>query len=180
MPDYEHILSERRGDVLAITLNRPDRLNAAPPAMFDEIGAALANLDGARAVLLNGAGRGFCSGADVAGSALGAANPGEATFLALTEHYNLLMETLAELPVPVVSAVRGPGEARSTMDPDRGPRRSEAAHRNGGRAVRTRCAARPARRPGVSARRVSRGSTGRPRGCRDGRTGPSSCRVPYG
>ena len=28
----EHILSERRGDVLVLTLNRPDRLNAAPPA----------------------------------------------------------------------------------------------------------------------------------------------------
>ena len=34
---YEHILTERRGDVLVVTLNRPDRLNAAPPAMFVEI-----------------------------------------------------------------------------------------------------------------------------------------------
>lgn len=31
----EHILTDRRGDVLVVTLNRPDRLNAAPPAMFD-------------------------------------------------------------------------------------------------------------------------------------------------
>ena len=108
MAAYETILSERRGDVLAITLNRPDRLNAAPPAMFDEIGAVLANLDGARAVLLAGAGRAFCSGADVAGGALGSDNPGEATFLALTEHYHPLMETLASLAVPIVSAVRGP------------------------------------------------------------------------
>ena len=108
MPGYDHILTERRGDVLAITLNRPDRLNAAPPAMFDEIGAVLADLGGARAVLLTGAGRAFCSGADIAGGALGAAEPGEATFLALTEHYNPLMEMLAGLAVPVVSAVRGP------------------------------------------------------------------------
>jgi 2-(1,2-epoxy-1,2-dihydrophenyl)acetyl-CoA isomerase len=108
MADYDHILSERRGDVAVITLNRPDRLNAAPPAMFDEIGAVLADLGGARAVLLTGAGRAFCSGADIAGGALGSDNPGEATFLALTEHYNPLMETLAGLPVPVVSAVRGP------------------------------------------------------------------------
>ncbi|MGN6621274.1 MAG: enoyl-CoA hydratase-related protein, partial [Sphingomonas sp.] len=108
MAAYETILTERRGDVLAITLNRPDRLNAAPPLMFDEIGAVLANLDGARAVLLTGAGRAFCSGADIAGGALGSDNPGEATFLALIEHYNPLMETLAALPVPVVSAVRGP------------------------------------------------------------------------
>lgn len=108
MAGYDHILSERRGDVAVVTLNRPDRLNAAPPAMFDEIGAVLAHLDGARAVLLAGAGRAFCSGADLAGGALGGNNPGEATFLALTEHYNPLMETLAGLPVPVISAVRGP------------------------------------------------------------------------
>lgn len=37
MTAYEHILSDRRGDVLVLTLNRPDRLNAAPPAMFEEI-----------------------------------------------------------------------------------------------------------------------------------------------
>lgn len=54
---YEMILTERAGDVLVITLNRPDRLNAAPPAMFDEIRDALANLDGARAVLFQGATR---------------------------------------------------------------------------------------------------------------------------
>src|SRR3546814_6431656 len=68
----------------------------------------LADLGGARAVLLAGAGRGFCSGADVAGGALGGDNPGEATFLALAEHYHPLMETLAGLAVPIVSAVRGP------------------------------------------------------------------------
>src|SRR3546814_16921552 len=112
MPGYDHILSERRGDVLVVTLNRPDRLNAAPPAMFDEIGAALADLGGARAVLLAGAGRGFCSGADVAGGALGGDNPGEATFLALAEHYHPLMEPLAGLAVPIVSAVRGGSEER--------------------------------------------------------------------
>lgn len=106
MPD--HILVEQRGDVLAITLNRPDRLNAAPPAMFEEIGAALDTLDGARAVLLVGAGRGFCSGADVGGGALGADDPGSATYAALTGSYNPVLATFAELPVPVVSAVRGP------------------------------------------------------------------------
>ncbi len=108
MPGYDHILSERRGDVLVVTLNRPDRLNAAPPAMFDEIGAAIGDPGGARAVMLTGAGRAFCSGADVAGGALSAADPGEATFLALTQHYNPLMEALTRLAVPVVSAVRGP------------------------------------------------------------------------
>jgi 2-(1,2-epoxy-1,2-dihydrophenyl)acetyl-CoA isomerase len=104
----EHILIERRGDVLVLTLNRPDRLNAAPPAMFVELKAALESLDGARAVLIAGAGRAFCSGADVAGGALGSDDPGEATFAALTESYNPLMAAIADLDVPVVSAVRGP------------------------------------------------------------------------
>ncbi len=104
----EHILSERRGDVLMLTLNRPDRLNAAPPAMFDELRAEIGDLGGARAVLVAGAGRGFCSGADVAGGALSSDDPGEATFAALSESYNPLMTALADLSVPVVSAVRGP------------------------------------------------------------------------
>jgi 2-(1,2-epoxy-1,2-dihydrophenyl)acetyl-CoA isomerase len=104
----EHILTERRGDVLVITLNRPDRLNAAPPAMFEEITAALGALDGARAVLVAGAGRAFCSGADVGGGALHAEDPGAATFAALTGSYNPALLALANLPVPVVSAVRGP------------------------------------------------------------------------
>jgi 2-(1,2-epoxy-1,2-dihydrophenyl)acetyl-CoA isomerase len=107
MADFEHILTERRGDVLAITLNRPDRLNAAPPAMFDEIGAAIGALDGARAVLFLGAGRAFCSGADVGSSALSADDPGEATYRALVEHYHPALESIAALAVPVVSGVRG-------------------------------------------------------------------------
>ena len=102
------ILSERRGDVLVLTLNRPDRLNAVPPAMFDAITAALGALDGARAVLVTGAGRGFCSGADVGGGALGSDNPGEATFAALTGSYNPAMQAIADCAVPVISAVRGP------------------------------------------------------------------------
>lgn len=105
---YDHILSERRGDVLVLTLNRPDRLNAAPPAMFEEITDALTDLGGARAVLIAGAGRAFCSGADVGGGGLSADDPGEATFAALTRSFNPALAAIAELAVPVVSAVRGP------------------------------------------------------------------------
>lgn len=109
---YEHILTERNGDVLIVTLNRPDRLNAAPSRMFEEISDALANLDGARAVLIAGAGRGFCSGADVGSGALTAAerglDPGEATYQALVDGYNPTLAAIAALAVPVVTAVRGP------------------------------------------------------------------------
>ncbi|MBD8547553.1 enoyl-CoA hydratase-related protein [Sphingomonas sp. CFBP 8760] len=103
-----NIRTDRRGDVLVITLDRPDRLNAAPPAMFEEIAAALRERDGARAVLVQGAGRAFCSGADVAGGALSADDPGAATHRALTDSYNPTLAMIADLPVPVVSAVRGP------------------------------------------------------------------------
>jgi 2-(1,2-epoxy-1,2-dihydrophenyl)acetyl-CoA isomerase len=102
------IQSERRGNVLVLTLDRPDRLNAAPPAMFVELRQALAALGGARAVLIAGAGRAFCSGADVGGGALGSDDPGNATYAALTESYNPTMAAIADLAVPVVSAVRGP------------------------------------------------------------------------
>jgi len=108
MAEYEMILAERRGDVLVVTLNRPDRLNAAPPRMFAELQQAIANLDGARAVLITGAGRGFCSGADVAGGSLAASDPAEATFAALTAQYNPAMLAVADLGVPIVTAVRGP------------------------------------------------------------------------
>lgn len=108
MAGYSQILAERRGDVLVVTLNNPERLNAAKPVMFEEIADALARLEGARAVLVVGAGRAFCSGADVGGGALGADDPGAATFAALTESYNPTLQAIADLPVPVVSAVRGP------------------------------------------------------------------------
>lgn len=108
MADIDMIRADRRGNVLVLTLNRPDRLNAAPPRMFDEIRAAIGDLDGARAVLIAGEGRAFCSGADVGGGALGSDDPGNATYAALTEHYNATMLAIADLSVPVVTAVRGP------------------------------------------------------------------------
>ena len=108
MGAYDTILTERRGDVLVVTLNRPERLNAASLAMADELGAALGRLDGARAVLLTGAGRAFCSGADLQMRGGDATSPGEASHRALTGHYNPVIATLLRLPVPVVSAVNGP------------------------------------------------------------------------
>ena len=105
---FEHILTQRTGDVLEVKLNRPDRLNAAPPAMFVEIARALEALDGARAVLITASGRAFCSGADVGGGALMSDDPGAATYAALTESYNPVLAAIADLGVPVVTAVRGP------------------------------------------------------------------------
>src|SRR3954470_24350542 len=68
--DYEQILAERRDDVVLLTLNRPDRLNAWTPRMSVELVDAItdANEDGGvGAIVVTGAGRGFCAGADIGG-----------------------------------------------------------------------------------------------------------------
>ena len=48
MSDFETIRAEREGNVLTITLYRPERLNACPPAMADEIFTAIRDLGDAR------------------------------------------------------------------------------------------------------------------------------------
>jgi 2-(1,2-epoxy-1,2-dihydrophenyl)acetyl-CoA isomerase len=105
---YETIRVGRDGDILTITLNRPERLNAAPPQMFEEIGDVLENLDGARALLITGEGRAFCSGADLAARGERSVSGGEGAFLALTQSYNPVLLKLSRLPIPIVSAVNGP------------------------------------------------------------------------
>ena len=102
------IRTARDGDVLTITLNRPERLNAATPEMFDEIGRVIDNLDGARAVLIHGEGRGFCSGADLTARGERPVTGGEGAYAALTQSFNPTMLKLSRLPVPVVTAVNGP------------------------------------------------------------------------
>lgn len=106
--EYETIQVERIGHVLKIVLNRPDRLNACPPDMAVEIARAVTDLDGARAVLITGAGRAFCSGADLAVEGGNSIAGGVGAFSALTMSYNPMMQTLARLPVPIVTAVNGP------------------------------------------------------------------------
>ncbi len=105
---YETITLDIADNIATITLNRPERLNAAPPAMFDEIADALDILGGARALLITGAGRAFCSGADL--QARGGTQPvgGSGPYGALTRSYNPTMLKLAKLDVPVITAVNGP------------------------------------------------------------------------
>ena len=65
----ERILYETRGDVAVITLNRPDKLNAWTPGMAEEQAAAINEANADRsigAIVMTGAGRGFCAGADMA------------------------------------------------------------------------------------------------------------------
>jgi enoyl-CoA hydratase/carnithine racemase len=71
-----HLLSELSDGILTLTLNRPDKMNAYTTRMGEEFGAALDRADAddaVRVVIVTGAGRGFCAGADLSdGGSVGA------------------------------------------------------------------------------------------------------------
>jgi enoyl-CoA hydratase/carnithine racemase len=68
MSDYETVLYESRGNVVTITLNRPQRRNALNAALNRDLLAAFKEAgddENARAIVLAGAGKSFCAGADL-------------------------------------------------------------------------------------------------------------------
>ena len=98
------ILVENKGAWSLVTLNRPDRLNAFNADMHRALARALAELDAdetCRAVMITGAGRGFCAGQDL--EALGEEGVGDV----LEEFYNPLVRRLRAMAKPVVAAVNG-------------------------------------------------------------------------
>jgi 2-(1,2-epoxy-1,2-dihydrophenyl)acetyl-CoA isomerase len=107
---FEKIVVDQRGEVGIIRLNDPATLNALSLRMIDELNQALDRFAGSvRAIVLTGAGRGFCSGANLTGGLGGPAVPGEESDfgLVLETHVNPLMGRLRELTVPWIAAVRG-------------------------------------------------------------------------
>jgi 2-(1,2-epoxy-1,2-dihydrophenyl)acetyl-CoA isomerase len=107
---YQTILFDHAEGVARITLNRPGNLNALCDAMFPEIHDALDRIEAAgdvRVLVVTGAGRGFCAGADLnfpvetaqaAGSDLGAT---------LEKNYNPLILRIRGLTYPVIASVNG-------------------------------------------------------------------------
>ncbi len=106
----DHILHEVQRGVAAITLNRPDKLNAFTAAMLEDFLEALrtaASSDAVRAVVVTGAGRGFCAGQDLSDRAVA---PGEAPpdlGASLEHRYNPAVRLIRTMPKPVVVAVNG-------------------------------------------------------------------------
>jgi 2-(1,2-epoxy-1,2-dihydrophenyl)acetyl-CoA isomerase len=103
------ILVEQRAGYRVITLNRPDRLNAFNEAMHQALRKAISDAEAdasCRALLLTGAGRGFCTGQDLSDRL---AKPGETVELggAQEAYYNPLVRKLRALAFPVVAAVNG-------------------------------------------------------------------------
>ena len=102
MPEVE---TSRDGAVLTITLNRPDVLNAFNAAMHRELAAALKEArDGSvRAVVLTGAGRGFCVGQDLTEFREAAGDIGSR----LRDTYHPNIRAIRALEKPVIAAVNG-------------------------------------------------------------------------
>lgn len=110
MSSYDTILFDLNDNVATITLNRPDKLNALTPRMFEEASAAIdeALAKGARALVLTGAGKAFCSGADLKPDDYGYAGLPDDLGELLDTYYNPFVRKLAGLDIPVVSAINGP------------------------------------------------------------------------
>ncbi|HEY1290438.1 MAG TPA: 2-(1,2-epoxy-1,2-dihydrophenyl)acetyl-CoA isomerase PaaG [Burkholderiales bacterium] len=104
------ILVSRDAGVLYATLNRPDKLNAFNPEMHQLLREALEEARDepeVRAVVLTGAGRGFCAGQDLAARTRSADAAPIDLSVSLGSNYNPLVRRLRALPKPVVCAVNG-------------------------------------------------------------------------
>lgn len=110
MSDYETVLVERHDNVAVVSLNRPDALNSFNAALRRELLLAVREVnddDSVRVVILTGAGRAFCAGADLAEVPSQGAN-----FRVedqLNGEYKPILLDISEAPKPWISAVNGAG-----------------------------------------------------------------------
>ncbi|UGY17318.1 2-(1,2-epoxy-1,2-dihydrophenyl)acetyl-CoA isomerase PaaG [Bradyrhizobium septentrionale] len=103
------VLTDIRDGYRVLTLNRPDRLNSFSAELHAALLAALIAAEqdkSCRALILTGAGRGFCAGQDLSD---GVFTPGETPDLSvpIEKFYNPLVRKLRSIPMPVVCAVNG-------------------------------------------------------------------------
>ncbi len=108
----ETVLLERDGAVAIVTLNRPDRLNSFSSEMTTRLSTVLDAVEHdatSRAILLTGAGRGFCAGQDLTersvapGAAVAKVDVGHS----IETRFNPLVRKLRAMPKPIVVAVNG-------------------------------------------------------------------------
>ena len=107
--DFETILLERRGPVALLTLNRPERLNAINLRMVEELDQALDQVaadEGARALVVKGAGRAFCAGFDLKES-VQRERRGVADWRPVLEHDLAVIMKFWHLSKPTIAAVQG-------------------------------------------------------------------------
>jgi 2-(1,2-epoxy-1,2-dihydrophenyl)acetyl-CoA isomerase len=106
--NYETILFSVELNVARLTLNRPERMNSFTSQMHAELRDAIARCvpEGARALVVTGAGKGFCAGQDLNDRAVA---PGQAVDLgeSMEKNYAPLVKSIRALPIPVIAAVNG-------------------------------------------------------------------------
>jgi len=103
----EPVLRSRVGDVVTLTLNRPDQFNALSDEMLLALAAALADLagdDSLRCLVIAGAGRAFCAGHDLRQMR---GRPDEPYYQDLFDRCGAVMLAIARFPVPVIAKVHG-------------------------------------------------------------------------
>ena len=105
----DSLLVDRTGAVVTLTLNRPDAMNALDVDLKEALRDTLASLESdrsCRSIVLAGAGRAFCVGQDLREHA-GTLQAGSTDLDTVRAHYNPIAQRLANMPKPVVAAVRG-------------------------------------------------------------------------
>ena len=108
---YEHIRVEREDGIGTLILNRPDKLNAFAGTMRREVADALDELeddDAVRVIVLTGAGRAFCAGADIGYMSELIAARDEAAMAALVEAGRRVVLTMRASAKPVIGSINGP------------------------------------------------------------------------
>jgi 2-(1,2-epoxy-1,2-dihydrophenyl)acetyl-CoA isomerase len=105
----DSLLVDRSDAVVTLTLNRPEAMNALDVDLKEALRDTLAALEtdrSCRAIVLAGAGRGFCVGQDLREHA-DQLESGHTELDTVRQHYNPIAQRLASMPKPVVAAVRG-------------------------------------------------------------------------
>ena len=110
---YDNIIVEAHNGIATLTLNRPGSLNSLNKGLIDDTRAALRNLrndDSVKSLIITGAGRGFCAGADLSNAGFNDGvqrSVGEGVAHSMEIGYNPLVRDLTSFPKPVVVAVNG-------------------------------------------------------------------------
>ncbi len=104
------LLIERSDAVATLTLNRPESMNSLSISLKQALAAAIEEVSrdpSVRAVVLTGAGRGFCAGQDLREHVAELESGEPAPLNTVAEHYNPIVMGLASMPKPVIAAVNG-------------------------------------------------------------------------